>query len=296
MFQIIKNLLKKEKIVKKPVHTFEMYLDLKAGGVSSTLYHQGYREAVFMYIVETTVKPGMICFDLGANIGYVTLYMLKAIKNNGFVYAIEPDPRNIKLLNMNIDLNNFSDFCEISQGVIFNKTGKTDFYQASAPNLSSITKPTSVKERINVDSYTLDDYFKDRKFPHFIKMDVEGAEIEILESSKDFFKKHNENTNILMEVHQKYYHNNNLSDTFANILRDYFKIGFKPKYIVSTPVSIPEAFAKAGYTPSKTFQTDGRERGLFENVKEEDFISFACFRHVEGDAERIARSIMISRD
>lgn len=42
--------------------------------------------------LELCVKPGMTCFDIGANIGAVSLHMLKLVGRRGRVHAFEPVP------------------------------------------------------------------------------------------------------------------------------------------------------------------------------------------------------------
>ncbi len=89
-------------LVKKKIDDFQMHLNLEDGGISAALYTNGEREKAFMGILKDTVRPGMVCVDLGGNIGYTTLPMLKNVGEEGLVYAIEPDPQNIDMLRLNI--------------------------------------------------------------------------------------------------------------------------------------------------------------------------------------------------
>ena len=49
----------------------------------------------------------MNVFDIGANIGYYTIFFLNKIKK-GKVLAIEPSSENLKLCQKNIELNNLN--------------------------------------------------------------------------------------------------------------------------------------------------------------------------------------------
>ena len=40
--------------------------------------------------MNNTIKDGMVCIDLGANIGYATMLMIRNVGEAGYVYAIEP--------------------------------------------------------------------------------------------------------------------------------------------------------------------------------------------------------------
>src|SRR5207244_509222 len=43
--------------------------------------------------------------DIGANVGYYSLWMSKFIGNNGMIHAFEPDERNFSILKDNIEMN-----------------------------------------------------------------------------------------------------------------------------------------------------------------------------------------------
>ena len=118
------------RIVTKKFDNMEMFLDLSDGGISRALYTNGGRERVFMGILRNTVKEGMTCVDLGANIGYATIYMLDNVGQDGVVYAVEPDQHNIDLLTRTVEANNFQN-CEITRCAISDYNGDLDFWMRS---------------------------------------------------------------------------------------------------------------------------------------------------------------------
>jgi len=286
-------------IVEKDFDGFRMDLDLDLPGISKPLYGYGKREEVFMSILDDEVKGDMACIDLGANIGYTTLCMLKNLGEGGCVYAIEPDPRNFALLERNINKNNIGDKCEMVPAAVSNETGEKDFWLSSSSNISSVQKTKSSTEQIKMNFYTLPDFLKGRRFPNFIKMDVEGHEVQILNGALDYFKNNEGDTRILMEVHPSFYNETDMN--FAASLRRYFDIGFKTKYVISTPVAIPRLFKEAGYTPISTKETDRASRGLYIDIPSEDVIRFACYENKEKSpsknkmSKKIVRAIMIER-
>jgi hypothetical protein len=123
-------------------------------------------------------------------------------------------------------------------------------------------------------------------------MDVEGHEVKIFESGLDYFSKNEGTTHFLVEVHPHLYDKNN---DFETILSEYFKLGFKPTFVVSTPVDQPELFKSAGYSPIASIPTDGFVRGVYNNVSQDDLLRFACRENIEGDSKKIVRSFMLSR-
>ena len=65
-------------------------------GISRSLILFGKREEDKKYILDEVLNENMNIFDIGANIGYYTLFFLKKIKN-GRILAIEPSIENLEL-------------------------------------------------------------------------------------------------------------------------------------------------------------------------------------------------------
>lgn len=288
-------------IYRKEVDGFSWVLNITDGGIGSVLYSANTpgkdfnfaRESMFMQLLDNTIKPGMTCIDLGANIGYATMFMLRNSGDSGTVYAIEPDPHNLRMLRINLNDNYYGTKCEKEQCLISNTDGKSEFWIARHPNLNSVKKTKHSIRREVIDCYTLETFCSTRKYPNFIKMDIEGHEVSVFEGAYNYFKENDGETHILLEVHPQYYDEQN---DFAKVLNKYYDIGFKIKYLVGTPTKTLPPFEKAGYKPIKQIQSDGWIRSLYENVKKEDAINFCCnlFDNISG--RKMVRSIMISRE
>jgi len=132
-------------------------------------------------MVKKIIKEGDAVVDIGANIGYYTLIFAKLVKNKGRVIAFEPEPNNFKLLEKNLEINGYKNV-DINQKAVSSNTGRTTLY-LDETNLGGHTMGKKIpnQKSIEIDSIKLDDYFKnyDRKID-FIKMDVEGAEMEAI--------------------------------------------------------------------------------------------------------------------
>lgn len=279
--------------VKKNIDGFDMNLNPYDGGISGALYAQGHREKAFMGILQNTVTEGMTCLDLGGNIGYTTLYMCRGTGNSGQVYAVEPDPNSIGLLRANIADNGYSEICEVTQCAITDEDKRLEFWQADKPNLSSVHQTKHSTGKIEVEAYSLETFFENRSFPNFIKMDVEGHEVSIFKGGLDYFTNNTaEPISILLEVHPHFYSEDN---DFEAILKDYFKIGFNPRFTVATPVPQPRLFKEAGYEPLTSIHTDGFHRGIYGEISPDDLLRFACRENIEGSSKKIVRSFMLSR-
>jgi FkbM family methyltransferase len=292
-------------LVNKKFKNFTMALDPRDKGISGVLFKRGGRELAFMKVMGESLKRGDVCVDLGANIGYATLNMAHAAGEDGKVYAIEPDPRNVRLLKENIEINEICKNCEMFQIAISDSNGEISFWQSATPNTSSVHKTDRSQKEIVVPCMTLGSFLEGKEYPNFIKMDVEGHEVQILRGALDYFKRNPGSTKILLEVHPDFYDEKN---NFADVLRDYFSIGFNSKYVISTPVACPRLFSEKGYSPVESINTDGFVRGIYNNITNEDLIEFSCYQHEEpcrkGGRKRgrtviskkIVRSFLIERE
>ena len=285
---------------KRKINGFDMILDPSDKGISRILLKNKGRELAFMSILERSVEYGMTCIDLGANIGYTTLPMLNRVGDTGHVWAIEPDPRSLKLLKKNIALN-FEEGCSIFDCAISDEDGETEFFLSRQPNTSGMSKTKKSESSMMVKTYSLETFAETHEFyPNFIKMDVEGHEVSILRGGINFFSNHWGATKILLEVHPTFYGKEN---DLAPVLEEYWKLGFNTKFVVSTPTAHPTLFKEAGYKPSEEIKTDGYIRGIYEDVSNDDLIRFACYENEEvftwkgadRTAKKIVRSFLIER-
>ena len=132
---------------------------------------------------ETQIKENNIVFDCGANLGLFSLY---ALNKGAKVYCWEPNPFNLKYLTQILK--------EHSNSLIIpccvNNTNSWNYFTCcenySASHLSNIKINENHNELIQIVclSYTLDTYcnFHNIK-PDFIKADIEGAELKLLQGS-----------------------------------------------------------------------------------------------------------------
>lgn len=169
----------------KSLGDFSLFLDKKDPGISKTLMKPKYfgkwhREPDFMDIIEAEVGEGDVAFDLGANIGYVTMHLAKYVGPEGKVYAVEPSPRNYEILTKSIKENSLENIVEAYQLAVSSSSGVRNLNIAAESNLNSFALTKYTKETIEVNTVSIDDFFKDKRFPNFIKMDIEGAEVDAL--------------------------------------------------------------------------------------------------------------------
>ncbi len=194
------------KIMKK-VQGSRMFLDLNDLGIGRELALYGVHETNSTAEVKRLIKPGMKILEAGANIGYYALLETKLAGPSGHLYAIEPSPQNFEMLKKNLELNGIRN-ADLYQAAFGEKRSKVKFYVYDRSNLSSFIKRDEMGmeyTEVEVDMMTLDDFIKFKKVD-FIRMDVEGYELEILKGAKNILSSSEKPELFFIEVHSELLH------------------------------------------------------------------------------------------
>lgn len=164
-------------------------------GVGMYLRTKGEFESVQTKLFLDALKPGMIVFDIGANVGYYSVLASKMVGVKGKVYAFEPDPNSVKLLKKNIALNKCRNVVVVPYAV-GGKDGAAILSIDEANPGESYLGGNGTKKQIMVWAIALDSFVQKRKIAkvNVVKMDIEGAEVDVLNGGKSFFKKQNKLT------------------------------------------------------------------------------------------------------
>lgn len=198
-----------------------MVLDLRDRGICRGLLLNGIREPRSTLQIKKELRNGMNILEIGANIGYYVLLESKHI-GSGKIYALEPDPRNLNLLTINVYLNNLQDQVKIYPYATGNSNKKIDFYFSDCYNLSGMVSKTN--KRIKVKMIRIDDFFYKKEI-NFLRMDVEGYEFKILKGAKELLKKSIEG--MFIEIHPRYLRE--MGTNVRNLLSWLYELGFKMK-------------------------------------------------------------------
>ncbi|MGV3485681.1 MAG: FkbM family methyltransferase [Planctomycetaceae bacterium] len=205
--------------------------------------HKGYwwhgktREANALTSIATFLRPGHTVLDIGAHIGYFTTYFARLVGTTGRVLAIEPSDDNLRYTRFNID--SLSQVQLETRG-ISNHIGEATFFVESLTGQNnSLVEDYEVfeanaakagvaveKRKVTICVTTVDSICSDYGLsPHFIKMDIEGAEYEALEGMINTLRK--ARPVVLIEISRRHH------DCWA-LLRS---LGYKPLDESLEPVS-----------------------------------------------------------
>ncbi len=151
-------------------------------------------------LFEKLLTRGMTVVDVGANIGYYTLLAARLVGVKGRVFAFEPEPENYALLIRNIKLNDYKNIVPEKKAVS-SRTGKAElFINKETGAHGFLPERENIKGVTTVETVSLDEYFKGRESPiDVIKIDVEGAELEVLNGMRNVVGK-NDSLKIFTEV------------------------------------------------------------------------------------------------
>ena len=172
--------------------------------------------------VEKFSKPLCTFIDIGAWIGPITLY---AAALNKQCYAIEPDSVAYNELISNLHLINKVTNVICEQIAIFNKDGEINLGSEALGNSNTrintdcvLNSQTPPKDFFTVPCLTLTNFIKSKNLVaneiSMIKIDVEGAEVEIIEDS--FFDK-NPQIPVCLSIHAPFYKENTYQDSVNKI-------------------------------------------------------------------------------
>ena len=129
----------------------------------------------------------MVVLGIGSNLGVYSLLEASLVGKHGKVYALDPAPQNYQLLNRNIETNHLSDIIETYPVGALNKNRAGKFYLSSMSNLHTINSDTARPPKyqligsIDIKQVDIVDFVIDKKPIDFLRMDIEGHEVEVLE-------------------------------------------------------------------------------------------------------------------
>jgi FkbM family methyltransferase len=128
------------------------------------------------------LQPGMVFCDVGANLGVFTLLAARQVGPTGQVFSFEPVPANFDVLQRNVEINQFRNVTCIPKAVAqCNGVSKLYLSQYCGSH-SLIDHPAaSSGEVLEIETVRLDSISNLDRID-VLKIDVEGAELEVVKS------------------------------------------------------------------------------------------------------------------
>ncbi|MDI9643801.1 MAG: FkbM family methyltransferase [Candidatus Verstraetearchaeota archaeon] len=127
-----------------------------------------------------TPKKGDVFLDVGAHIGKYTIKIAKIVGSKGKVIAIEADPNNFDLLKRNVEINKLENVTLFNIAA-WNSACKLTFYKGDSSGHGTV-KGNRQFGKFVLDARPIDALLKGEKVD-WVKIDVEGAEYEVLKGA-----------------------------------------------------------------------------------------------------------------
>ncbi|HOW10425.1 MAG TPA: FkbM family methyltransferase [Bacteroidales bacterium] len=121
--------------------------------------------------------PGSIFFDIGAHIGYYSAIGAMLNDGKGHVYSFEPRPMNAGFFRKHMKKNGFTNVT-LFEAAVGEKDGFVQFDTAHGSATGRVSSDGDLKvKQVSIDRMVGDGELPS---PDFIKIDVEGGEIDVL--------------------------------------------------------------------------------------------------------------------
>jgi FkbM family methyltransferase len=141
---------------------------------------RGTYEPDSLLAIDRFVRPGDVCYDLGASIGYLTLLMARRARH---VYAFEPSPVAAEEMRKHVAANRFSNITIVPQPVSDSRQ-VVEFGISDTAFDSYIGGGRGTWPMLTLTTVTLDEFTETHPPPDFLKIDVEGEEVNVLRGAR----------------------------------------------------------------------------------------------------------------
>jgi FkbM family methyltransferase len=172
--------------------------------------------------VRQTLRSGDVAVDIGCHKGAYTYWMRRSVGPSGIVYAFEPQPRQVAYLREAFSAMRY-DNVEIVPMALSDKAGQMPLYMlnesthyasleargeervARSENFDAGSPLPAPCSTLTVDVTTLDEFFYDasRRPPNFLKIDVEGHELSVLQGAERTLQLHHPTILVECEVRHR---------------------------------------------------------------------------------------------
>ncbi len=165
---------------------FKMKLD-PAEKIPSHIAFEGMYEPGLRSLIKKTLNPGDHFLDIGSNIGYFSCLARSIVGPTGKVSVLEANPSMATQVMENLELNGWTDSVDIHEIAAWNKEDTLTFNLApiGKSGMGSVRDLSEINKSIEVEALPLDKIFSnENKKISAIKIDVEGAETQVIDGAK----------------------------------------------------------------------------------------------------------------
>jgi UDP-perosamine 4-acetyltransferase len=157
-----------------------LYCSRNDHAVLSCLAESGEFEPGLRRLLERVLEPGMVFLDVGAHLGLHTLAAARRVGKSGRVFSFEPTPTTYKFLCQTLRLNALDDCVTARRAAVGREDTTKPLYVGTISGHNSLYPLPGVETTIEVEVVQLDDELPPEQHVDVAKIDVEGAELDVL--------------------------------------------------------------------------------------------------------------------
>jgi len=166
---------------------------------------RGQREPYTVALFKEQLRADDLVIDVGAHLGHFSLLAAQGIGQGGRVIAFEPHPRNYQYLQENSLKNGFAERISVLPYLVSSERRELTFYVDDFQSDCSSIVPgagSGTARRTTVQAVHLDSVINPSRLPAVVKIDVEGAELQVLKgmaATLELLKKGNHRFTMFIE-------------------------------------------------------------------------------------------------
>ncbi len=173
-------------------------------GFSHVGYVLGTTESEVQAALDFLLRPDMTIYDVGANVGFHALGAARRVGVRGSVICFEPLAENAKRIEYNAAANGLTNIKTVTIA-LGSSAGEAAFWTSEKPTWGKLAsvgkKPDRYAGEVTVKIERLDSIVDELRLapPELIKIDVEGAELDVLEGARETLERYR--PTMLIEAH-----------------------------------------------------------------------------------------------
>ncbi len=163
----------------------------------------GTYEAEGQEMLRELVRPGDVCYDLGANAGFYTLAMARLTGPGGRIFAFEPLASNAANILQHQRVNAL-EHVTLVQAAVSTRGGLLPFVSRESNAMGSLAPSAGLASATYcVPTISLDEFVFGHGFPapNFMKIDVEGAETDVLRGARRLLRE--SHPRVFLSIHSE---------------------------------------------------------------------------------------------
>ena len=147
--------------------------------------------------LRAAARPGAVALDVGANVGAYALLLGQWVRPGGRVYAFEPAAQAFAGLSRHVALNGVDGTVVPFAAAAAAATGRAAFAVDGISGANRLGGGRTMVETVTIDDFCAREGVR----PAVIKIDVEGAELDVLRGARETIRRAGDALTLLVEMH-----------------------------------------------------------------------------------------------